>query len=172
MNEHVKATWRLVPTGDGSVVGAPFRKVAPLAVLDRVLHLLAVGSRLELHGGTGLVIRMVLVQPGAARDVVAATVLHGPSAFRLVVPVLAALEANVTGPRATLGLVMHLDGDPGDTHGILCGGDTDILGAGAPGVLVNGEVVNVTGLDVGSTRLAEILVVGVPGISGRNIALL
>lgn len=164
-------------TVDRPVIRPPFRKIARLVLPDSVLCRLAIRHRLKLERGRGDVVGVVLVQPRALGDIpllgMLGVLVEESRHLGLVEPVLAALGADVARPRAALGLVVHLDRDPGDADGVLLRRDTDVLGAGPRGELVDGEVVRVAGFaNLGAARLADVVVVGVPGVGCANIAFL
>lgn len=120
---------------------------------------------------------MITVQPGAVRAELIALVPRAilvkvASQLGLCVPGLAAAVADISIPRSADGGILHVDRDPCDTDSVVPTREANVLGADAPGALSHGHVVHVSSFDVGSVTLAEVVVVCVPSIDCRKIALL
>lgn len=106
----------------------------------------AIRHDVELQRRVLNAIRVIAIDPSAFRDVLAATIsrLQLSGRFDTVIPRLAALIANVTGPGSARGVIKLLNRDPGDASRIVVVGDADVAGYFSGGALVDGLLADAT----------------------------
>lgn len=95
---------------------------------------------------------------GLAVGLVPVLLLELAGGLDAVVPSLAAAVADVAGPDAALGLVVLLDGDPGDAGRVVVVGDGDVAAAAAGDVLVYCLFADSAALDFAAVGLAAVAV--------------
>lgn len=93
---------------------------------------------------------MIAIDPSAFRDVLAAAIfrLQPSGRFDTVVPRLAALVANITGPGSTRGCIKLLNRDPGDACRVVVVGDADVAGYFSGRGLVDSLFADSPGVDL------------------------
>lgn len=145
-------------------------RILPKRLLD---ILRPVSPYIELESRIRNVVGMIGIDPGAlghvfrldlAVDFVPVLLLERAGGLDAVVPSLAAAVTDVTGPDAALGLVVLLDGDPGDAGSVVVVGDADVAAAAARDGLVDGLCAGAAALDAAAVGLAGVAVALVEGV--------